>query len=632
MRAIATALLALGLVFAGPVGCGPTGTEEVGDGGPHNDTPSGPCTAGQKQCQYGGALEQCVDGQWQTISQCPAACDPTLGCVQCVPNGTMCQGQNVVACTPQGTPGAVVATCQGSCQNGACNDPCGQAEANKSYLGCDYWPTVTMNSQLNVAAGFSFAVAVANAGTSDADITVTGGALTGAQTATIAPGALQTIKLPWVPQLRQQFTGGAQTEKSVLMPNGAYHLQSTQPVTVYQFNALEYKIPTTLSCNDPSCDIASGIDGCEANVCTKYSYSNDASLLLPRHVLGDSTGGSNYLVIARPTMEIYANQLGRQNMWSPGFFAVVGTRDGTQVTVNFTANTIAGGSSALQAYAPGSQASFTVDAGTVLLVASGHNDACTGPADASGYNYCDLSQGYDLTGTEITSDKPIAVFGGHNCTFVPYNKWACDHLEEQLFPVTAWGKHYVATRAISTSDPNLWRVISSKDGNSIEFNPASVHAPVTLNKGEWLEFVTADDFEVTGSEALMVAGFMVGQNYSNANPGQGAPGDPSMTLGVPTEQYRSEYVFLAPETYTQNYVNIVAKTGASVLLDGNQITSWTPVGSGEWSVAKQSIQGGTHTIQTSGADGFGIQVYGVGSYTSYMYPGGLDVKQINVPG
>ena len=32
-----------------------------------------------------------------------------------------------------------------------------------------------------------------------------------------------------------------------------------------------------------------------------------------------------------------------------------------------------------------------------------------------------------------------------------------------------------------------------------------------------------------------------------------------------------------------------------------------------------------------GPDGFGIQVYGVGNYTSYMYPGGLDIKVINVP-
>jgi hypothetical protein len=28
---------------------------------------------------------------------------------------------------------------------------------------------------------------------------------------------------------------------------------------------------------------------------------------------------------------------------------------------------------------------------------------------------------------------------------------------------------------------------------------------------------------------------------------------------------------------------------------------------------------------------FGIVVYGFGSYTSYMYPGGLDLTAINIP-
>jgi hypothetical protein len=101
---------------------------------------------------------------------------------------------------------------------------------------------------------------------------------------------------------------------------------------------------------------------------------------------------------------------------------------------------------------------------------------------------------------------------------------------------------------------------------------------------------------------------------------------------VPSEQYRTSYTFLAPESYAQNYVNIVAKTGATVSLDGTVVGAWTQVGTGEWSVSKQQIQGGTHTISTTGADGFGIEVYGVGSYTSYMFPGGLDVKAIDIPG
>ena len=38
------------------------------------------------------------------------------------------------------------------------------------------------------------------------------------------------------------------------------------------------------------------------------------------------------------------------------------------------------------------------------------------------------------------------------------------------------------------------------------------------------------------------------------------------------------------------------------------------------------ISGGAHNITSPKK--FGIAVYGVGSYTSYMYPGGLDLKLI----
>jgi hypothetical protein len=604
------------LVF-GPFGCGPTGggdDDVTGDGG-QKDSSTGPCAEGTKQCEFGSnAWQTCQGGKWVTSVTCPLACDTTLGCVECVPGSTACDGQDVVACTPNGQKGGVVAHCQGSCSSGTCSDPCGQAEVNKSYLGCDYYPTVTMNTQLDATLGFSFAVAVAapasNSG--DATITISGGGLTTNMTDTVSPGSLKTIKLPWVAQLKQEYVGGAQAEKSVLMANGAYHLVSTQPVTVYQFNALEYQV------------------GAE------YSYTNDASLLLPRHTWSDSEGKSSYIVMSRPTMEIgYI----AQKMWSPGFFAVVGSQDGTQVEVKFAANTIAGTSNNPQAFTAGGTGTFAINAGTVLIIASGHNDSCTGTTDANGYMYCDLAQGYDLTGTEITADKPVGVFGGHNCDFIPFNKWACDHLEEQLFPLTAWGKRYVGTKAVSTTDPNLWRVVSGEAANLIQFNPPindkitnTTISQVTLDKGKWVEFITDQDFEAQGDTVFMMAGFMVGQNYSNLNPGEGAPGDPAMSLSVPVEQFRKSYTFHAPESYAQNYLTIIAKVGATVMLDGNAINTFTAVGSGEWGVNKLTIQGGTHTITTDGNDGFGIMVYGVGSYTSYMYPGGLDVKEIYVPG
>jgi hypothetical protein len=40
------------------------------------------------------------------------------------------------------------------------------------------------------------------------------------------------------------------------------------------------------------------------------------------------------------------------------------------------------------------------------------------------------------------------VFGGHSCARVPNATVGdCDHLEEQIFPIDTWGRHFVAGRA-----------------------------------------------------------------------------------------------------------------------------------------------------------------------------------------
>src|SRR5258708_1602510 len=56
------------------------------------------------------------------------------------------------------------------------HDPatCAEAAMLKSYIGCDYWPTVNLNAVWSV---FDFAVVISNPGMSDAHVTVSGGAL-----------------------------------------------------------------------------------------------------------------------------------------------------------------------------------------------------------------------------------------------------------------------------------------------------------------------------------------------------------------------------------------------------------------------------------------------------------------------
>jgi hypothetical protein len=106
-------------------------------------------------------------------------------------------------------------------------------------------------------------------------------------------------------------------------------------------------------------------------------------------------------------------------------------------------------------------------------------------------------------------------------------------------------------------------------------------------------------------------------------------GDPSLSLAIPTDQFRTSYSFLAPTSYTRNMVNVTAPAGTTVMLDGAPVSGFDPVGGTGYGVARVMIPGGAHTI--TGSAEFGIVVYGFGSYTSYMYPGGLDLEAIDVP-
>src|SRR5690606_24278331 len=166
---------------------------------------------------------------------------------------------------------------------------CQDAANAKSYIGCDFWPTVTAN---NVWSIFDYAVVVANASANSVDATVERGG-TVVASATIAPNSLGTIYLPWVPQLKgpdaDAFGSAMPLSQTVKLASGAYHLTTTAPVTVYQFNALEYAGQGgPPGKNWSSCPgNISGI-GC-------FSFSNDASLLLPSTAM---TG--NYRVFSYP--------------------------------------------------------------------------------------------------------------------------------------------------------------------------------------------------------------------------------------------------------------------------------------------------------------------------------------------
>ncbi len=90
----------------------------------------------------------------------------------------------------------------------------------------------------------------------------------------------------------------------------------------------------------------------------------------------------------------------------------------------------------------------------------------------------------DLTGTLIESDRPVAVFSGHNCAYVPdRDTKSCNTLVEELHPVRSWGTTFVVP-PLHSKARFLFRVIAGEDATEIRLdgNPLT-----TLDAGDYYE-------------------------------------------------------------------------------------------------------------------------------------------------
>ena len=496
------------------------------------------------------------------------------------------------------------------------DDPttCAEAVKSRSYVGCDYWPTVLAN---NVWSIFDFAVVVANAGNTTAQVTVTGpNGLK--QSQTIAPNALAKFYLPWVPALKgsDADTCGASMplSASVVAKASAYHLVSSVPVIVTQFNALEYQgsggpdgkdwssCPGSQPCNDMGNPAYGTPIGC-------YSFSNDASLLLP-----SSTLTGHYRVTAYPG-ETFTS--GGQSMpYMASYIGITATGNGTHVKVQLpkTADVLAG--PGVPATAAGGEVDLTLDAGDVAQLTT------------------DLGSMFDLSGTLVSADQPIQVIAGAPCDQVLQGEPACDHLEQSVFPAETLGKHYfvtVPTAPIGSPLAHVVRMTGNVDGTVLTYQPSVPSGcPTKLDAGQVVDCgQVTEDFEVTGTHEFAVATFQMGGSVIDPN---GGYGDPSQSQFASVEQYRVKYVFLAPEDYNVNYVDVVEPTGTVLLLDGVcDTTSATPI-SGGYEVRRVQLgagNGGAHVAESSNP--VGIQVIGYGLFTSYQYPAGLFLAEIAPP-
>jgi len=567
-------------------------------GGGSGGFEGGICPAGQFVCD--GNVSHACDGKGGVADSTDCAaegktCIDVLGCVTCLPGQASCANGKAKLCREDGS-GFDEFDCdplQGmTCQPDGCKGSCAPPQLENSYLGCDYYPTMTPNP---VWSGFDFVVAVANAGSQATDVHVTRGT-TSVKTVNVAPGALQVIKLPWVKELKGGDVNACQQPpepgNTRVVKGGAYRLRTDQPVTVYQLSPLDYQIDPVPA----GCPLGKDCPGGFGSDC--LSFSNDASLLMPATTLT-----ANYTSLAWPSRGNRA-----------GFVAVTATQDNTQVQLIGNGTFAAGGGIDAQG-----NGTVTLARGDVLLALAGHG------GNASN------SFGPDISGTRIKASAPVQVISGQSCANIPDpDTGECDHIEHAMLPIETLGKDYLVTfpAALASTSPHVVRIEAVDKDTHVTFDPA-FQPPATLQPGtQPLELDSVkQDFRVQADQPVLITQYMEGQTAVPSG-----SGDPSMAVVVPTAQYRKKYLFIASSSYDTNFVNVVAPKGSTVTLDGTKLAAsdFSDIGASGFSVARHKLsQANVHSIESD--QQFGIVVYGYGRYTSYMYPGGLDLKRIAPP-
>jgi hypothetical protein len=476
---------------------------------------------------------------------------------------------------------------------------CAEAATARTYVGCDFWPTVLPNV---VGKHFDYAVVVSNAGTVPAAVTIErDGALVAE--GEVPPLGLTKFFVPWVDELKH-WTGMCDTDLtptgpfvSARVPGGAYHLTSSVPVTVFQFNPLEY---------GPE----GGPEGKDWGPCERclfgcHSYTNDASLLLPSTAL---TG--NYRITAPAGQDT-------EEVHQPGYLVITGLEDGTTVRAQLGADAAITAGADIPAAGPGEIIAFGIGRGEAVVVV--------------GTNTTDLS------GSVLNADRPIQVFSGAPCIYMPDDCGACDHLEETVYPAETLGRHYVVTVPTNPRGVPIGHVVrlyGNVDGTTLSY-PAGTPdgAPVRLQAGEVRDLgVVRQDFVVTGDQPFAVTSFQLGSCMADPGHFTDYRGDPAQSNVQAVEQYRPKYVFLAPDDYDFSFADIVMPDGAFVRVDGLTVSD-APLAIGDgFSVLRVPLEryyGGAHVLEADVP--VGLQVMGYGFATSYQVPGGLNLLRIAEP-
>lgn len=337
-------------------------------------------------------------------------------------------------------------------------------------------------------------------------------------------------------------------EANVVIQNEAYGISNLLKISPYIISS--YDVGVNLEVTETEEVSHKGIHITSdkpimVNVVNIKRWSGEAFLAYPSDALGVEYYHCSYFDF---------NGAGNEAKYKRGGgFVVVATENGTKLTIKLNgkggqAAKTAGGSEIGETLMPG-----TMNAGDTYDVrGDGETNAM-----------------FDLTGTCIKSNKPVAVLSYHLRTMIPSEAGEDrDNLMEMLLPVSRWGKKYISVQYEREQngdygDGDLFRVVNCEDNTEIgcEFFDPSTMASLgvrrpTLNTAG--SFAAYDDPEKIGGQNKLksIRGVSVWNStkpfqlmqYAFSYPWDGDRNwSPQMTVIPPTAQYVKNAIVMAPK-------------------------------------------------------------------------------------
>ena len=354
--------------------------------------------------------------------------------------------------------------------------------------------------------------------------------------------------------------------------------------------------------------------------CNEELGSMDAFAAIP--VASKINSPEEYFAISVGTSSDYAGAL-------EGLVLIVGSDENTVVVIVVIVAALAELNGAVTKMNSGTAHTFVMNKLETILVTSSH----------------------DLTGTRVTANKPLTVYSGHECGFIPRDSASCDHLVEQIPPVRLLGKEYVLTPFLQRRSGDLVKIVAARENTEIvtrcvnstssSFGQHLVETLITLETGESHEFLLGptEFCHVSASEPVLVAQFSLNKQNEDI-------GGPFMLL-VPDSSKPLEYVsFISINTdqhRLHHFISFVIKAQfwelQRIYLDESRVqltdTAYQVLEFGRGLTfvnVRMSVSPGYHYFRHSNYKKlFAMMVYGFAKDVSYGYSLGYHQGKFMLP-